>query len=76
MNWSANLAWRIEVTDTAKKQLAKFDRQVQLEIMRYLREKIATEEDPRLGWRTVAKGIVWPLEVSGWGVSTHLRHSG
>ncbi|MBU4177217.1 MAG: type II toxin-antitoxin system RelE family toxin [Desulfurivibrionaceae bacterium] len=41
------MAWRIEVTDTAKKQLAKFDRQVQLEIMRYLREKIATEEDPR-----------------------------
>lgn len=47
MNWSANLAWRIEVTDTAKKQLAKLDRQVQLEIVRYLREKIATEDDPR-----------------------------
>ena len=41
------MAWRIEVTDTAKKQLAKFDRQVRLEIVRYLREKIATEEDPR-----------------------------
>jgi len=25
MTWSANLAWRIEVTDTAKKQLAKLD---------------------------------------------------
>ena len=47
MNWSVNLAWRIEVTDTAKKQLAKLDRQVQLEIVRYLREKIATGEDPR-----------------------------
>jgi mRNA interferase RelE/StbE len=47
MTWSVNLAWRIEVTDTAKKQLAKLDRQVQLEIVRYLREKIATEEDPR-----------------------------
>jgi len=41
------LVWRIEVTDTAKKQLAKLDRQVQIEIVRYLREKIATEEDPR-----------------------------
>ncbi|MHB1185544.1 MAG: type II toxin-antitoxin system RelE family toxin [Desulfobulbia bacterium] len=41
------MVWRIEVTDTAQKQLAKLDRQVQLEIMRYLREKIATEEDPR-----------------------------
>ena len=41
------MAWRIEVTATAKKQLSKLDRQVQLEIVRYLREKIATEEDPR-----------------------------
>ena len=47
MNWSVNLAWRIEVTDTAKKQLAKLDRQVQIEIVRYLREKIVTDEDPR-----------------------------
>ena len=47
MNWSGNLAWRIEITETAKKQLAKLDHQVQVKILRYLREKIATEEDPR-----------------------------
>lgn len=47
MTWSVNLAWRIEITETAKKQLAKLERQAQLEIVRYLREKIATEEDPR-----------------------------
>jgi mRNA interferase RelE/StbE len=41
------LAWRIEITDTAKKQLAKLDRQVQSEIVRYLRERIGTEADPR-----------------------------
>lgn len=41
------MAWRIEVADAAKKQLTKLDWQVQLEIVRYLREKIATEEDPR-----------------------------
>ena len=41
------MAWRIEVTDTAKKQLAKLDRQVQADIVRYLRERIATDEDPR-----------------------------
>jgi mRNA interferase RelE/StbE len=41
------LVWRIEVTDTAKKQLAKLDHQVQSEIVRYLREKISTDEDPR-----------------------------
>jgi len=41
------LAWRIEVTETAKKQLAKLDRQIQADIVRYLRERIAGDEDPR-----------------------------
>jgi mRNA interferase RelE/StbE len=41
------LAWRIEVTDTAKKQLAKLDPPVQSEIIRFLRERIQTDEDPR-----------------------------
>lgn len=47
MTWSGNLVWRIEITDTAKKQLSKLDHQVQIEILRYLRGRIATEEDPR-----------------------------
>jgi mRNA interferase RelE/StbE len=41
------LVWRIEITNTAKKQLSKLDHQVQVEIARYLRERIATGEDPR-----------------------------
>jgi mRNA interferase RelE/StbE len=41
------LAWKIEVTETAKKQLSKLDHQVQAEIVTYLRERIQTDEDPR-----------------------------
>jgi len=41
------LAWQIEVTDTAKKQMAKLDHQVQKDILLYLREKIGTDENPR-----------------------------
>ena len=41
------MAWRIEITATAKKQLARLDHQVQISILRYLRERIATDEDPR-----------------------------
>ncbi len=41
------MAWRIEITNTAKKQLSKLDRQVQTEIVRYLRERIGTDDDPR-----------------------------
>ena len=41
------MAWQIEITNTAKKQLAKLDHQAQSEIVRYLRERICTEDDPR-----------------------------
>lgn len=47
MNWNKNLVWQIKITNTAKKQLVKLDRQVQSEILRYLRDRIATNEDPR-----------------------------
>jgi mRNA interferase RelE/StbE len=39
--------WRIEFEDAAKKELAQLDRRAQKNIRRFLRERIATEEDPR-----------------------------
>lgn len=39
--------WQIEFSDTARKQMAKLDRSVAAEILRYLRERIATSQDPR-----------------------------
>ena len=47
MNWNESLVWWIEITDTAKKQLVKLDHQVQSEIVRFLGERIRTDEDPR-----------------------------
>ena len=41
------MVWQIKITNTAKKQLVKLDRQVQSEILRYLRDRISTNEDPR-----------------------------
>ena len=41
------MVWRIEISNTARKQLIKLDRPVQNEIIRYLRERLSTEEDPR-----------------------------
>jgi len=41
------LAWRIELAESAERQLAKFDKQVARRITRYLRERIAPLEDPR-----------------------------
>jgi mRNA interferase RelE/StbE len=41
------LAWRVEWEDKAVKELKKLDARAQRNIVGYLREKIATEDDPR-----------------------------
>ena len=41
------MAWRVEWEDEAVKELKKLDARVQRNIVRYLGEKIATEDDPR-----------------------------
>ncbi len=39
--------WQVVYDDNAKKQLSKLDRQAQADILRYMRERISTNEDPR-----------------------------
>jgi mRNA interferase RelE/StbE len=41
------LAWRVEWEDAAVKELKKLDTRVRRNIVRYMRDKIATGEDPR-----------------------------
>jgi len=41
------LAWRIELDDKAKKNLADLDRPIAKRITTFLRERIATLDDPR-----------------------------
>ena len=41
------MTWVDEFDDAATKELRKLDRQAQKEILRYFREHIATNEDPR-----------------------------
>lgn len=41
------MVWEIEWEDEAVKELKKLDVQAQRNIVRYLREKIATDQDPR-----------------------------
>ena len=39
--------WQVEYDDHAIKQMKKLDRQAQADIFRYMRERIATDADPR-----------------------------
>jgi mRNA interferase RelE/StbE len=41
------LAWLIKLDEEAQKDLAKLDKQVARRIMAFLRERVATLEDPR-----------------------------
>jgi mRNA interferase RelE/StbE len=41
------LVWRIELSETAEKQLARLDRPVAQRIRSFLRERVAVLDDPR-----------------------------
>ena len=41
------MTWTVEFDNRASKELRKLDKQAQSDILRYLRERIATAEDPR-----------------------------
>ena len=41
------MAWRIELADSAAKQLRKLDRQVAARILTFLRDRVAKLDDPR-----------------------------
>ena len=41
------MTWTVEFDDAAAKELRKLDKQAQRDILRYFRERIATNEHPR-----------------------------
>ena len=59
------MTWRVEFDDAATKELRKLDRQAQHEILRYLRERIATDEDPRRFGKPLSRELagLWRYRV-------------
>lgn len=47
MNWSATLAWRVQIDDRAVRDIRKLDGEARRCILSFLRERIATGDDPR-----------------------------
>ncbi|MGH7785103.1 MAG: type II toxin-antitoxin system RelE family toxin [Candidatus Binatia bacterium] len=41
------MTWQVEFAEEARKELRSLDAQTQREILRYLRDRIAGDEDPR-----------------------------
>lgn len=42
------MTYKIEISDTAEKELSKLDKQVAVRILKFLKERIATSENPRI----------------------------
>jgi mRNA interferase RelE/StbE len=59
------LAWRIEITRTATKQITKLDQQAQKSILRFLRERLAGADNPRQWGRALQgeKRGLWRYRV-------------
>ncbi|HEX3820611.1 MAG TPA: type II toxin-antitoxin system RelE/ParE family toxin [Candidatus Sulfotelmatobacter sp.] len=58
-------AWRIEITRTAERQILKLDRQAQIAIQRFLRERLMVAENPRQWGKPLQgeKGGLWRYRV-------------
>jgi len=69
------LIWTIEFDDTAAKELRKLDRQAQQEILRHLRERIATDEDPRRFGKPLFRELagLWRYRVRDYRISCNIE---
>jgi mRNA interferase RelE/StbE len=57
--------WTVEFDDRARRELRKLDSSIQSAILRYLRERIATAEDPRRFGKPLRRNLagLWRYRV-------------
>ena len=69
------MAWRVELADTAAKQLRKLDPQIAARLLTFLRDRVAPLDDPRsLGevLRGKELGDFWKYRVGDWRIIADL----
>jgi mRNA interferase RelE/StbE len=69
------LIWTVEFDDAAAKELRKLDRQAQHDILRYFRERIATDEDPRRFGKPLSGNLagLWRYRVRDYRMICHIE---
>ena len=63
------MAWRVELADSAAKQLRKLDPQIAARLLTFLRDRVAPLDDPRsIGEALRGKelGDFWKYRVGDW----------
>ena len=72
------MAWRIELTATAVKQLAKLDKNEAKRITSFLRQRLAVLEDPRSTGKTLTGphlGAYWRYRVGDYRLICDIQDS-
>jgi mRNA interferase RelE/StbE len=69
------LAWRIEFETSAKKELTKLDWQAQKRIIRFLKERIAGKDDPRLFGTALSRDLagLWKYRIGDFRLIADIR---
>lgn len=70
------MVWRIDISETAEKQLAKLDRPVAQRIRSFLRERVAVLDDPRnIGdaLKGSELGEFWKYRIGDWRLICKIR---
>jgi len=69
------LTWSVEWDDAAVKELRKLDRQVQQDILRYFRERIAKDEDPRRFGKPLSRELtgLWRYRVRNYRIICNIE---
>ena len=70
------MAWQIEVSNTAEKQLAKLDRSVAKRIRSFLLDRLSILEDPRSigeALKGSALGDFWKYRVGDWQIICEIK---
>ena len=69
------MTWSVEWDERARKELRKLDQQSQREILRYMRDRIATDEDPRRFGKQLAgdKQGLWRYRMASYRMVCHIE---
>lgn len=74
--WGEVLAWTIKIDDKAKKNLARLDKPVAKRILAFLRERVATLDDPRSigeALKGSQLGEFWKYRVGDYRIISHIE---
>lgn len=69
------MTWIVEFDDAARKELRKLSPQAQQDILRYLRERIVTNEDPRRFGKSLSRELagLWRYRIQNYRIICNIE---